>query len=294
MTRHHLRVLLVPLVLLILTGPLIGCTTNAATGHRQFNTLSRQQEIDMGKAAAPELAQQYGGPVPDASLQAYVRRVGMSMVPYVEGDYADLPWEFTLLDSDVINAFALPGGKVFITRGLAEKLDDEAEMAGVLGHEIGHVTAEHADKRVTSQSVAAGAAVLVGIATKDDDRDWVRIGAPMLVGAGGQGFLLKFGRDEELEADKLGMRYMTRAGYDPAGQLGVMQVLAKSSGGARQPEWMSTHPYPGTRIKAIEKKLRNKYKDAKGERYRNRYQMEFLSKLAMAETPRAPVAEAKH
>jgi predicted Zn-dependent protease len=294
MTQRHLRVLFLSLAFPLLVGPLVGCTTNAATGHRQFNSLSRADEIELGKNAAPELAAQYGGPVSDPSLQAYVRRVGMSMVPNVEGDYADLPWEFTLLDSDVINAFALPGGKVFITRGLAEKLDDEAEMAGVLGHEIGHVTAEHADKRISSQYLAAGAAVLVGIATKDDDRDWVRLGAPMLVGVGGQGFLLKFGRDEELEADKLGMRYMTRAGYDPEGQLGVMRVLAKSSPGARQPEWMSTHPYPGTRIKAIEKKLRNKYKDSSGERYEGRYRADFLSKLAMMESPWAPIAQAGH
>ena len=289
MTRH--RILILPVALLLLVEPLVGCTTNAATGRRQFNSLSRADEIALGTRAAPELAAQYGGPVPDASLQAYVTRVGMSMVPYVEGDYADLPWEFTLLESDVLNAFALPGGKVFITRGLAEKLDNEAEMAGVLGHEIGHVTAEHADKRISSQYIAAGAAVLVGIAVKDDDRDWVRIGMPILVGAGSQGFLLKFGRDEELESDRLGMRYMSRAGYDPAGQLGVMKILAQASKGPRQPEFLSTHPYPQTRIRAIEKKLRNKYRNTQGERYESRYRSEFLSKLAALLTLNYTIAQ---
>ncbi len=294
MTRTHLRVLFLSLALLLIAEPMVGCTTNAATGRRQFNTLTRADEIALGTSAAPELAAQYGGETPDESLQAYVRRVGMSMVPHIEGDYEELPWEFTLLESDVINAFALPGGKVFITRGLASKLDDESQLAGVLGHEIGHVTAEHADKRITSQYAAAGAAVLVGLAVKDDDRDWVRIGAPILVGVGGQGFLLKYGRDEELEADKLGMRYMDRAGYAPSGQLGVMKVLAEASKGPRQPEFLSTHPHPQTRIKAIEKKLQNKYKNSTGEQYKNRFQNDFLSRFAMMETPGSPIALIGH
>lgn len=279
MTRNTLRALLLPLAMLVLIEPLAGCTTNAATGRRQFNSLSREQEIELGSSAAPELAAEYGGADPDPSLQAYVRRVGMSMVPFVEGDYAKLPWEFTLLESDVINAFALPGGKVFITRGLAVKLKDEAELAGVLGHEIGHVTAEHADKRITSQMGVGLLGIGIGVATKNEDNDFLRVGAPLLVGVGGQGFLLKFGRDEELEADKLGMRYMNRAGYDPAGQLDVMRVLAAASGDSRQLEILSTHPLPETRIRAIENKLRGQYKDTKGERFESRYRTEFLSKL---------------
>jgi predicted Zn-dependent protease len=275
MTRKLLGVLLLSVTLL----PCIGCTTNAATGHRQFNSMSRAQEIELGTSAAPQLAAEYGGPVSDAALQAYVRRVGSSMLPYVEGDYASLPWEFTLLDSDVINAFALPGGKVFITRGLAVKLKDEAELAGVLGHEIGHVTAEHADKRVTSQMGVGLLGIGIGVATKSQDNDFLRVGAPLLVGVGGQGFLLKFGRDEELQADGLGMRYMSRAGYDPAGQLDVMRVLQAESGGPAQPEFLGTHPLPETRIRAIEGKLGDKYKGTHGERHESRYRTEFLSKL---------------
>lgn len=290
MTRHSLRVLLLPLALLVLIEPLAGCTTNAATGRRQFDSMSRADEIALGSEAAPQLAAEYGGAVPNESLQAYVTRVGMSMVPHVEGDYASLPWEFTLLESDVINAFALPGGKVFITRGLAEKLDDEAELAGVLGHEIGHVTAEHADKRVSSQYLAAGAAVLAGLATQGEESEIVRVGVPVLVGAGGQAFLLKFGRDEELEADKLGMRYMSKAGYDPAGQLDVMRVLAEASDGPRQLEFLSTHPYPETRISAIQKKLQGQYKDTHGQRFESRYRSEFLSRLARVFLPDEAVA----
>ncbi|MCB9847661.1 MAG: M48 family metalloprotease [Phycisphaeraceae bacterium] len=273
------RRLIVLTIAASLLAPLAGCVTNAATGRRQFNSLSRAEEIQLGTEAAPQLAAEYGGPMGNASLQAYVRRVGMSMVPGVEGDYASLPWEFTLLDSDVINAFALPGGKVFITRGLAEKLDDEAELAGVLGHEIGHVTAEHADKRITSQMIVAGIAIGVSVATQDEDSEFLRVGVPALVGVGGQGFLLKFGRDEELQADGLGMRYMSRAGYDPSGQLDVMRVLAAASQGPRQPEWASTHPHPESRIKAIQQKLNNRYKDVHGERYQNRYHNEFLSRI---------------
>src|SRR5690606_33959971 len=179
-----------------------------------------------------------------------------SMVPYVEGDYATLPWEFTLLDSEIINAFALPGGKVFLTRGLASRLKSEAEMAGVLGHEIGHVTAEHADKRVSNQLIFAGALVTASVAAGFSDDDLVKIGVPVVVGVGGQGFLLKFGSDEEYESDALGVRYMARAGYNPEGQARVMELLAEAGGGSRQWEMLSTHPYPENRVKRAREIIR--------------------------------------
>ncbi len=289
---------LLPLALALLAAPwLAGCVTNPATGKSQLNALSREEEIQMGEAAQSEIIPQYGGAVDDAALQAYVREVGMKMVPYVEGDYGSLPWEFTLLDTEVINAFALPGGKVFLTRGLAEKLNSEAEMAGVLGHEIGHVTAEHADKRVANQMIFAGVLIGASVAAGQSDDDLVSIGVPLLVGAGGTGFLLKFGRSEEYESDSLGMRYMSKAGYNPDGQARVMQVLADASGGARQPEILSTHPYPESRVKRAREIIRKEYPETIDNPaygfYQDEYKRRMLEPLSKLPPPKQRVQQSE-
>lgn len=281
MNRTRFARCCVLLMVPLLPTSLLGCTTNPATGARQFDILSRQQEIALGDEASPELIEGYGGAVQSESLQAYVTRVGSSMVPHTEADYASLPWEFTLLDTDVINAFALPGGKVFITRGLAGRMQNEAQLAGVLGHEIGHVTAEHADRRISGQLMlslgVATAAALAG----ESDSDLVRAGVPLLVGTGGQVFALRFGRQEEIVADRLGMRYMSRAGYDPRSQLGVMQILGSASDGPRGPEFLSTHPHPETRIREIRKLIQREYADAgpSGGRFEQRYRDDFIEPL---------------
>ncbi|MEC9372424.1 MAG: M48 family metalloprotease [Planctomycetota bacterium] len=282
MSRYVMRLFAVALGVVSAAAALPGCATNPATGRTQWDVMSRAEEIELGEAAQGELVDGYGGRVRDESLQQYMTRVGMSMVPHTEADYPSLPWEFTLLESDVINAFALPGGKVFMTRGLAERLENEAQMAGVLGHEIGHVTAEHADKRVGNQLLISGIVIGAAVAAGQSDEDWVSAGVPLLVGAGGTAFALKFGRNEELEADALGMRYMSRAGYNPRGQLGVMQILAGASEGPRGPEFLSTHPYPETRIDRIRKRLQDEYPEADSGRYafyEERFESEFLAPL---------------
>ncbi|HBS29868.1 MAG TPA: peptidase M48 Ste24p [Phycisphaerales bacterium] len=265
---------------------LAGCTTNKATGRSQFDVLSRQDEIALGEQAMPELVDGYGGAVSDPALGAYVRRVGMSIVEQTEGDYRSLPWEFTLLNSDVINAFALPGGKVFVSRALAEKFTNEAQLAGVLGHEVGHVTAEHADQGVARQIGLSALAIGLGVAAGSDEGMQLAVGA-VVSGAGV--YALSFDRDQEIEADKLGMRYMTGAGYNPKGMLQLMQVLQRASqGGGRQPEWLSTHPLPETRIRIIEDRLKKeKYAAAppgavtSGDDgfFQSRFQREFLEPL---------------
>ena len=217
----------------------------------------------MGVEAAPGMTAEFGGETPDAQAQAYVDEVGTRLLGGIESGIPKLPWEFTLLDSAVINAFALPGGQVYISRGLADKLTSEAEMAGVLGHEIGHVTARHGNQRISKQigfNVAmVAAAVVVGAADEDSDiRKYGEIGVPALA-IGGNIVMLKYGRDEELEADMLGMRYMARAGYNPVGQRMVMELLKRASGGSTQPEWLSTHPASDTRITRINNLLRSEY-----------------------------------
>ncbi len=242
---------------------LTGCRTNEATGRSQLIVLSHEQEIALGEEAMPELIKEYGGEVPDAVLREYVSEVGGRLTPHTEGDNPNNPWEFTLLDSDVINAFALPGGKVFMSRGLMERMTNEAQLAGVLGHEIGHVTAQHVNERM-SQAIGLQIGVTAAaIGTRNSDS--VAKYIPTIVGVGGQGFLLKFSRDQESEADHLGMRYMARAGYNPRAQMQVMQILLDAmneGGGATAPEFLSTHPYPDTRIERIREDMRNIYSNA--------------------------------
>lgn len=291
------RVLGVALVGALMLVP-VGCSVNPATGERAFMIYSWEDEKRLGAEAAAGLTAQFGGEVEAEIPSDYVTEVGMKLVQGVEEGVPELDWEFTLLNTDVINAFALPGGKIFFTRGLAERLSDEAEMAGVLGHEIGHVTARHGNQRMSKQIgfnvLLAGAAVAVGTAESDSDvRKYGQVAVPGMA-IGGNLVLLKYGRDDESEADMLGMRYMSRAGYDPSGQLRVMEVLQAASEGPRPIEWLATHPYPETRIERIESILAVQYPGA-GDRsiysvMSVEYQQRMLNPLSRLEP--APDAQA--
>jgi predicted Zn-dependent protease len=154
-------------------APFAGCTENKATGKKIFTLgMTRNEEIALGSEAAPGFTKEYGGKVPSEPLQQYVSNIGHKMAKETEDKNPSLPWEFTLLNTDVVNAFALPGGKVFFTRGLAEKLTDESQMAGVMGHEIGHVTAQHGAQRIASQTAfnvgMIATAVAVGVSGNND------------------------------------------------------------------------------------------------------------------------------
>ena len=258
--RRTWRTLTCVLVLLgghvLATGLLGGCSTNPATGKSQLLLLSTEEEVALGTEAKPELVQEYGGESRSPELRAYVTEVGQKLVKQVEPEYTDLPWEFTVLESDVINAFALPGGKVFISRGLMDLLDSEAELAGVLGHEIGHVTGKHINERISQAMVIQGGAVIASEATSGGS--WGSV-VPLLVGVGGQGYLLSFGRGQESQSDELGVKYMTKAGYNPAGMMGVLEVLLEASKGSSTPEFLSTHPHPETRIETVKKLLAGPY-----------------------------------
>ncbi len=277
-----------PLVLAFVVAA--GCTTNPSTGRSQLLLMSTQQAIAIGEESKGPLTEEYGGEVPSKALHTYVAEVGASMAQRTEAQYPKLPWEFTVLNSDVINAFALPGGKVFVSRGLLAELEDEAQLAGVLGHEVGHVTAEHVNERV---SQALGVQLLViGSATAagQSDSEWAQV-VPVLVGVGGQGYLLHFSRRQELEADRQGVKYMVAAGYDPQAMIEVLQVLKSASGGgAQEPEFLATHPYPETRIEAVKGLLAGPYAAARNnpslQKNRERYQAEVLPNLPPAQAAR--------
>jgi len=252
--------MLAVLALVCLTlGAGVGCSTNPATGRAQLNMLSEAEEVSIGEQAAPEFLAGNGGEIPDEQIRAYVSAMGHEMAAISERP--DLPWEFFVIDSAQINAFALPGGKVFMSRGLMQEMTNDAQLAGVLGHEIGHVTAQHIGQQMSQRMVVSGLLIGLGVAAQTSDEDWVKI-LGVGAGAGGTLYLLSYGRDQESESDELGVRYMSAVGYNPVGQLQVMQILAKASEGADlPPEILSTHPLPETRIRRLEKHLDERYPD---------------------------------
>ena len=262
-----------------------GCTTNPATGQMQLNAMSTSQEVAMGEEAAPQFLESYGGEIPDPQVTQYVRTLGQSLA--AQSERPELPWEFFAVDSSVINAFALPGGKVFISRALMKEMTSEAQLAGVLGHEIGHVTAQHIGQQVT-QATALQTALQVGMAVVGGGGENAAMMQALGVGAqlGGSVYLLSFGRKQELQADSLGVRYMTKLGYNPWAQVEVMQILETAGGaGGGAPEWLSTHPYPETRIERLSAELQELYPSAQPgadgvfQNYRDRYQQQVLARL---------------
>jgi predicted Zn-dependent protease len=220
------------------------CAVNPATGGRQFTLVTEGQEIQMGQDADPGIVASMGS-YPDEALQNYVRALGLELAS--RSERPRLPWTFRVLDDPLINAFALPGGYIYVTRGILAYLDSEAELAGVLGHEIGHVTARHSVDQISRAQVAQ-LGLGVGMILAPELQQFEGLASTSL------GLLfLKFGRDDERQADELGIRYMARLGYDPAQLSGVMGMLGRvtSGEGGGMPEWLSTHPNPANREEAI-------------------------------------------
>jgi predicted Zn-dependent protease len=234
-----------------LAAALAACAVNPATGKRQFSLVSKDEEIAMGQQEAQNVAASM--PIlQNQPVQDMVKRVGMEMAK--SSERPELPWSFTVLDDPVVNAFALPGGPIFITRGIITNMNSEAELASVLGHEIGHVTARHSASQMSKQQLAQ---MGLGVASV------VSPTAAQYAGVAQQGLgllMLKYGRDDETQADKLGYRYMTKMSWDPREAVKMFQMLVKTSGGAdkagQPPAWMSTHPDPGDRAQRAEARLK--------------------------------------
>lgn len=240
---------------------------NPTTGEKQHVALSPDQEIRLGLQAAPEMAAKMGGEVdPASSPEArMVEEVGSRIVANSAAQKSPWQFEFHLLDDpETINAFALPGGPVFITEGLYTKLQNEAQLAGVLAHEIGHVINRHSAEQMAQGRLGATLAGAVAVGASDqDDRGRGRMAAAAAAMAN-QMLQLKYSRSDESESDAYGMRFMTQAGYDPEAMLGVMKILKETSGGGGGPEFLQTHPLPQTRIDQIAQTLREDYPDRSG------------------------------
>jgi predicted Zn-dependent protease len=216
-------------------------TQNPITGETQRVALKPDEEIALGLKSAPEMAAQMGGLSRNPEAKARVQRVGQKLVQ--ESIAAKSPYRFSfhvLADPKTINAFALPGGPVFITEGLLRLLRSEGELAAVLSHESGHVIARHSSQQLAKAQLTQG---LIGAAVVGTgDYTAAQIGQVV-----GSLINMRYGRDDELQADALGVRIMAEAGYDPRAMIAVMETLAKASSGSRQPEFFSTHPHPENR-----------------------------------------------
>jgi beta-barrel assembly-enhancing protease len=232
---------------------------NPVTGEKQSIALSEKQEVALGLQAAPQMARKFGGSDRDTAAQALVDEVGAKLVRSGPARESPYRFEFTLLaDDKTVNAFALPGGPIFITRALFARLSTEAELAGVLGHEVGHVLGRHAAERLAKTQLGQQIVGAVGVATSDEHGRGGAL-AQLATQAVVQMTQMRYGREDELQSDALGVRFMSDAGYDPRALVQVMKVLADSSGGKRQPEFMSTHPDPGNRAEKIEAEIGKRF-----------------------------------
>jgi beta-barrel assembly-enhancing protease len=230
---------------------------NPITWETQYVDLTVNQEISMGLQAAPELAAQFGGIDPNPDDRALVEQIGNRLVNQSPAERSPYVYEFHLLaDPETINAFALPGGQIFITRALYDQLQTEGELAGVLGHEIGHVVARHSAQQIAKAKLTQGLTGAAVIAAYDPDNPR-SIGTAQLAALVGQMINMKYGRDDELESDFLGVCFLNDAGYDPNELIRVMEVLAGAREGPAPPEFFSTHPDPGNRIERIQQNIQN-------------------------------------
>ena len=230
----------------LLAVTVMACATNPATGKKEFSLMSEGQEIQLGQEMDPQIKQEMGV-YDDAELQRYVSSVGMRLARASERP--NLPWHFTVLDEPAVNAFALPGGYIYVTRGILAFLNDEEQLAGVLGHEIGHVTARHSAQQYT-QATSAGLGLTLLSIFVPEARPLQGL-AETALGV----LFLKHGRDDELQADRLGAEYTAKTGWDPrgvAGMLRTLQRLDEASGSRRGvPNFLATHPAPADRVQQV-------------------------------------------
>ncbi|MCI5056102.1 MAG: M48 family metalloprotease [Flavobacteriales bacterium] len=218
---------------------------NEITGETQYVSLNQEQEIALGYQSVPRMIQQYGGLYQDDALQNKIDKIGKYLVENSPAATSGYKFDFHLLaDEKTVNAFALPGGPVFITYALYKRLENDDQLAGVLGHEIAHVLARHSSERIAKMELTEG---LTGAAVAAAG-DYNTAQAAALIG---NVVNMKYGRDQELESDDLGIRFMLSSGYKPEEMIGVMEILDEASSGNAPAEFMSTHPSPENRIEKI-------------------------------------------
>jgi predicted Zn-dependent protease len=267
-------------VLLVAALAPCGCVLNPATGERQLALVSEAQEIRMGRETDPQIAASLGV-YDDPELQAYVQRLGETLAALSERP--NLPWTFRVVDDSVVNAFAVPGGFIYVTRGILAHLNSEAQLASVLGHEIGHVTARHSVEQTSRAQLAQ-----LGLGVSEILAPQLE-GLTQMAGAGVGILFLRYGRDDELQADELGLRYLLRSRYDPRPMPEVFSLLARVTsveGGGQVPEWLSTHPNPVNRRERIQAALKAESGSYGGREVGGEPYLAHLGGLLFGENPR--------
>lgn len=270
-------------VSLVLGVLLSACATvtNPVTGEAERTVMDESREIAEGQKAHQQVMAQYP-PYPNDAVQRYVNELGQRLA--AQSHRSELDWHFTVVDSPEVNAFALPGGYIYVTRGLMAYMDSEADLAGVIGHEIGHVTARHSAQRATRQQTAGlgvMAASLLGVLLDSRMPGAGRLAGELSQGVAA-GYIARYSREQELQADQLGAEYLARNHYDPNHMVDVIQVLksqeryaaaaAQAEGRAPAPQnnWLSSHPSNDQRLAEI-KQIAAQYTDEYGEDRRARY-----------------------
>jgi predicted Zn-dependent protease len=245
--QHIMRTLIKTLTMFSCLALFNECAKNPVTGNRQLVLMSESQELEMGKSADPEIIQQYGL-YPDKALQDFVTEKGKQMAAI--SHRPNIQYNFRVVDSDILNAFAIPGGYVYVTRGIMAHFNNEAEFAGVLGHEIGHIAARHSVAQQRN-ALLGQLGIIAGVIIAPDLAQFAET-ASQGVGL----LLLKFGRDAEREADRLGVEYSSKIGYDAMQMANFFQTLqrqSEASGSQELPTFLSTHPNPGDRYNTVSK-----------------------------------------
>ena len=233
---------------------------NPITDENQRIALSPDQEVVIGQQGRQDVITQMGGLHPSSALQAYIAQIGQQVLNQSQASQSSYPFEFHLLDApDTINAFALPGGQIFVTTGLLKALDTESQLAGVLGHEIGHVVARHGAEHLARQQLGAILVNAVGIAASDERQGGQQAAA--IAQAVNQIVGLNYSREDELESDRLGFEFMIAANYNPEGIVELMQVFESAESQGRPPEFLSTHPDPGNRVSRLQNIIQATYPD---------------------------------
>ncbi|RJX29107.1 MAG: tetratricopeptide repeat protein [Desulfarculus sp.] len=242
-------------LLLLVLAVVVACAKNPVTGQDELVLMSEQQELAMGATYYPQTTQlNHGLPAGDPGLQSYVAGVGRRLA--ARSHRPNIPWQFNVVNTSQVNAFALPGGKISVTRGLVSKMSSEDQLAAVVGHEIGHVTARHSAAQYTRGVLVSLAVVGLAVALSMSDSDWAPVGI-VAAGVAGQLLMLSYSRDQERQADELGYMYMTQNNYNPKGMVQVFEMfkaMQKSEPGFVQAV-LSSHPLPSERIEAARQRV---------------------------------------
>src|SRR5258706_3632511 len=256
------------------------CVRNPATGNLQLNLVSESQEIELGKQASQQVEQSIGL-YKDQKLEAYVSTLGQSLAQ--QTNRKNLPWQFHVVEDAAANAFALPGGPPDVTRGILATLMTQAQLPGVMGHEWGHIAARHSANQISKAELAQVGLGLGSVLSPQ------LASLSQIASAGLQVLFLKFSRDDENQADKLGFAYMANDGYDPRQMVDVFKTLervSKLAGGGKLPEWLQTHPDPGNREKAAEERLKEVKADFTKAKVRRDEYLGMIDGLVYGEDPR--------